>query len=134
MSHDPKSPLASSVQSPAENREASGGVGSGGSSAGLTLKLVLTHHWYDETVSGRKRVEYRSMTEADGKPSRWYSQIWTKRHEIKRVRFSRGYTPTMQVFDVVKIDIGPCHIPGWNGDFYRIHFSSPNGQISQRGQ
>lgn len=101
-------------------------------SAGLTLKLVLTHHWYDETAAGRKRVEYRTMTEADGKPSRWYGQIWLKRHEIKRVRFARGYTPTTQVFDVLKIDIGPCHIPGWSGDFYRIHFTEPNIAVSRR--
>lgn len=87
-----------------------------------TLKLTLTHLWYDETASGRKRVEYRSMTDECGKPSRWYSQIWLKRHQITRVRFSRGYTPTTLLFDVVKIDIGPCPIPGWEGDFYRLHF------------
>lgn len=95
-------------------------------SPGLVIKLVLTNHWYDETASGRKRVEYRTMTEPDGKPSRWYAQIWLKRHQIKKVRFARGYTPTTQVFDVLKIDIGPCHIPGWHGDYYRIHFTEPN--------
>lgn len=87
------------------------------------LNLVLTGHWYDETTAGRKRVEYRSMLNARGKPSRWYGEIWLKRHQIKHVRFSRGYTPTTQLFSVVKIDIGPCHLPGWLGDYYRIHFT-----------
>jgi hypothetical protein len=100
-------------------------------SADRTLNLVLTNHWYDETAAGRKRVEYRSMTGPDGKPTRWYGQIWTKRHEFARVRFSRGYTPTTQLFDIVKIDIGPCHIPGWSGDFYRVHFIEPNTEVTQ---
>jgi hypothetical protein len=89
----------------------------------VTLKLFLTHHWFDETRAGRKRVEYRSMTEENGKPSRWYGQLWVKRHQITHVRFSRGYTPTTLLFKVVKIDIGPCPIPGWEGDYYRIHFT-----------
>ncbi len=90
----------------------------------MTLHLVLTHHWYDETASGRKRVEYRSLLDPETrKPSIWYGRIWLKRHMIDRVRFARGYTPTTQTFAVTKIDIGPCPIPGWSGDFYRIHFT-----------
>lgn len=88
----------------------------------ICLKLVLTNHWYDETVAGRKRVEYRSMTTPEGKPSIWYGRLWCKRHQIKQARFHRGMTPTVQTFNVIKIDIGPCNIPGWEGDFYRIHF------------
>jgi hypothetical protein len=90
----------------------------------MTLKLNLTFHWYDETAAGRKRVEYRATTKEDGKPSRWYGEIWLKRNEITAVRFARGFTPTTITFAVVKIDIGPCPIPGWEGDFYRIHFTT----------
>ena len=27
------------------------------------LHLAITYHWYDETVEGLKRVEYRNMTD-----------------------------------------------------------------------
>jgi hypothetical protein len=96
-----------------------------------TLHLVLTRHWYDETAAGRKRVEYRALTTPlkDGPlkgehiPSKWLEAIWLKQDTIAFVRFARAYTSTMMTFAVVKIDIGPCPIPGWSGDFYRIHFT-----------
>ena len=72
------------------------------------LHLVLTYHWYDETASGRKTIEYRAMTE------KWRKQIWEKRD-----------TATTQTFAIDKIDIGECPIEGWNGHYYRIHFISP---------
>ena len=34
--------------------ESAFGVATG---SGITLHLVLTHHWFDETEAGRKRVE-----------------------------------------------------------------------------
>jgi hypothetical protein len=83
----------------------------------ITLFLVLTHRWYDETESGAKRTEYRAMTE------RWKRQIWERRDRIAAVRFSRGYTSRTLTRSVESIDIGPCPIPGWAGDYYRIHFS-----------
>ena len=82
----------------------------------LVLHLVLTYHWYDETESGRKSVEYRAMTD------RWRRQIWDRRDEITHVRFARGYTSTMQTFEVEKIDVGSCPIEGWDDEYYRIHF------------
>ena len=81
------------------------------------LHLVLTHHWYDETAAGRKRIEYRRMT------THWMILIYERRDTIKRVQFSRGYTRTTQTFAVDKIDLGPCPIPGWDGQYFRIHFS-----------
>jgi hypothetical protein len=86
-------------------------------SGGLVLHLVLTHHWYDETESGAKCIEYRVMI------PRWEKQIWQKRDRITHVRFSRGYTARTIIFPVERIDIGHCPIPGWGGDYYRIHFS-----------
>lgn len=82
----------------------------------LVLHLVLTYHWYDETESGRKRIEYRKMSD------RWRRLIWDRRHEITHVRFARGYTSTMQTFEVEKIDVGSCPIEGWNDEYFRIHF------------
>ncbi len=96
----------------------------------MTLHLVLTHHWYDETASGRKRVEYRAMKsiithglfKGARRDSIWLNMIWNKRDQIKHVCFSRGYTSTRQTFAVTKIDIGPCPIPTWTGQYFRIHF------------
>lgn len=83
----------------------------------MTLTLTLTHHWFDQTESGAKRIEYRAMT------PHWKRLIWDRRDRIKRVRFSRGYTKRTLTFAVSHIDIGPCPIEGWHGDFYRIHFT-----------
>ena len=87
-----------------------------------TLHLVLTYHWYDETVSGRKRVEYRECT------PRWMKLIYDRRDIIGFVRFARGYTDTMSVFKVRSIDIGPCPIDGWAGEYIRIHFYERQGE------
>lgn len=83
---------------------------------GLVLHLPLTHHWYDLTERGEKCVEYRVMI------PRWEKQIWQKRDQITHVRFSRGYTSRTITRQVERIDIGPCPIPGWAGEYYRIHF------------
>lgn len=92
-------------------------IGSGDRLGSVVLHLVLTHHWYDETESGTKRTEYRAMTE------RWKRQIWERRDRIAAIRFARGYTSRTLTRSVESIDIGPCPIPGWAGDYYRIHFS-----------
>ena len=85
----------------------------------ITLHLVLTHHWYDETTKAEnpKRIEYRAMT------PRWMKLIYGRRFLIGSVRFARGYTSTTTEFRVTHIDIGPCPIPGWDGDYIRIHFT-----------
>lgn len=82
----------------------------------LVLHLVLTHHWFDEVASGRKSVEYREMS------AHWCKQIGCRASEITHVRFSRGYTKTTLTFPVYRIDVGKCPIPGWDGDYFRIHF------------
>ena len=81
-----------------------------------TLKLVLTHHWYDEIASGGKHVEYRRVCRF------WHKRIWSKRDAITHVCFSRGYTKTNIKFRVNEINIGKCPIDGWAGDYYRINF------------
>lgn len=82
----------------------------------LSLHLVLRHHWFDKTESGEKLVEYRKIT------PRWTKLIWDRRDQITHVRFARGYTRTMLGCEVVKIDKGPCPLPDWPGEYYRIHF------------
>lgn len=85
----------------------------------MTLHLVLTHHWFDESTNpvDPKRTEYREMS------ARWMRLIYERREQITHVRFARGYTKTTQTFSVTLIDIGPCPIAGWTGDFIRIHFT-----------
>lgn len=83
---------------------------------GKLLHLVLTYNWYDETVKGSKRIEYREMTD------RWRKIIWDKRSEYTHVRFARGYTSETTTFSVTDITIGSCPIDGWDKEYFRIHF------------
>lgn len=80
-----------------------------------TLRLVLTHHWYDEIAADRKRVEYRAMT------PHWNRRIGEAREQITRVTFSRGYSSTTLSRGVTHIDTGPCPYEGWDGEFWRLH-------------
>jgi len=91
---------------------------SSGISSLFVVPLVLTHQWFEETENGGKRVEYRRIT------PHWEKLIWAKRDRITHVRFSKGYSKTQTTFRVTEIDIGPCPIEGWDGEFYRIHFES----------
>lgn len=84
-----------------------------------TLHLVLTHHWYDETVKrvDPKRIEYRAMT------ARWMRLIYGRRYTLKHVRFARGYSKTTATFSITRIDIGTCLLAGHEGERIRIHFT-----------
>lgn len=86
------------------------------------LHLMLHGKWFDATQHGDKRVEYRQI-----KP-RWTKQIWEKRNTLTALVLHRGYTSNVIRATITKIDIGPCPYPGWEGDYYRIHFALP-GEI-----
>lgn len=86
------------------------------------LHLVLNFAWYDETVSGRKRVEYREKTDKAGNPTKWKRQIWDQREKLTHVRFQRGYSTETETYRITKIDEGTCPLLGWDGRYYRIHF------------
>jgi hypothetical protein len=85
----------------------------------ITLHLVLTRAWYDEVAAGTKRIEYRRIC------PHWKKMIWDRRDKIAQVRFQRAYAPNppTSLFLVEKIDVGPCPYPGWDADYYRIHFA-----------
>ena len=83
-----------------------------------TLSLVLTHYWYEETESGRKSIEYRAMSD------HWKRLIWDRKETLHSVRFSRGYSKKILTRAITTIDVGPCPIEGWEGDYYRIHFEN----------
>lgn len=86
------------------------------------IHLVLNFAWYDEILSGRKRVEYRAKKRIDGRPSVWVRRLWKRREKLTHVIFKRGYTSEKYEFKISKIDQGPCPYSGWEGDFFRIHF------------
>lgn len=91
----------------------------------MTLVLTLKYHWFDLTANGSKTIEYRAMTPY------WEKRIWERRHELKTVVFHRGYTTETITKKITHIDIGPSPIEGWEGDFYRIHFSNPTPETVQ---
>jgi len=86
----------------------------------MNLNLVLTYHWYDEVLSGRKRIEYREITHY------WCKRIWLKRDTFKTVTFARGYTNEVIRYNVTEIDMGVCPYPEWPEQYYRIHFNIRN--------
>lgn len=76
-----------------------------------TLHLVLKHKWYDLIASGKKKVEYRSMSDY------WISRLliepkcwefWSslKVKEFDSVIFHKGYTSTVMEWGIKKIDAG----------------------------
>jgi len=81
------------------------------------LHLVLGHRSYDETVAGTKRIEYREMKH------HWMKLIYNRRSILTHVKFVRGYSSTITTYEITKINIGPCPIEGWDGDYIRIHFN-----------
>jgi len=80
------------------------------------LHLMLHGKWFDSVNHGDKRIEYRQI-----KP-RWTKQIWEKRDTLKTLVLHRGYTKNIIVAQIATIDIGSCPYPGWDGDYYRVHF------------
>lgn len=65
----------------------------------VTINAVLTYHWYGEIEAGRKRVEYRDISDY------WTERLWANgmSRRIKAIRFSRGYTNTRMTWEVVRI-------------------------------
>jgi len=80
------------------------------------LVLVLNYSWYDMIVQGLKTVEYRAIKDF------WKERLWARRDLITNVTFLRGFTEIGVCYPVKKIDIGECPYPGWDGDYYRVHF------------
>lgn len=78
------------------------------------LTFNLKKEWWDKIMSGEKRVEYRRV-----------SPYWASRLDplkSSQVRFQLGYGGPRADAIVEYIEIGPCHYPGWDGDYYLVHF------------
>ena len=84
----------------------------------LVLHLVLTHHWYEEIIAGRKWCEYRKLC------PHWKRLIEDRADRITHVRFQRGFkkNPPKITFEVECIDIGDCPYDGWDDEYYRVFF------------
>jgi len=61
------------------------------------LSLILTNHWFDQILSGRKKYEYRLVT------PHWVKKLSGK--SFQTITFSRGYTSTKSVFKCGKIEL-----------------------------
>ncbi|NER78967.1 MAG: hypothetical protein F6K42_05190 [Leptolyngbya sp. SIO1D8] len=94
----------------------------------MTLHLVVSYQWFDEIFAGRKWIEYRAIT------PHWQRLIWQRREQLSHVKVSRGYTPNSLTFPLLHVSIGPCPIPGWEGNFYRLHLgqSSPLTDLDEQ--
>lgn len=80
-----------------------------------TVHFILKSVWFEQIKDGTKSVEYRAVT------PRW-TAILSKKPNV--AVFSRGYTRLGRVVRVIeKIDVGPCPIPHWSGNYYRIHLA-----------
>ena len=99
----------------------------------------LKREWYDKIASGEKTVEFRRICPY------WESRIWRSNKPIMtfpvamfmhnreampinrdlfavfRLGYSRKYPDIVR--RIVMIDIGNCPYKGWDGEYFRIHFT-----------
>ena len=66
----------------------------------LIVSAILTYHWYDEITAGRKRTEYREITDY------WTRLLWDngRAERITAIKFNRGYTAEKMTWTVKRID------------------------------
>lgn len=105
----------------------------------------LKHEWYDKIASGEKTVEYRRICDhwtkrfeispsvlqdlRDGAimfllpDDNWLGDEW---YAVFRLGYSRKYPDIVR--RITTIDISPCPYPGWNGKYFRIHFTKEGGE------
>lgn len=68
----------------------------------MTTHLILTYYWFDEILSGRKKVEYRRNC------SHWRKRLLNG--SLDYVVLHRGYTPTTMTWKVKKVKLGQMGI------------------------
>ncbi len=66
----------------------------------ITVAAVLARKWYDEIAAGRKTIEYRDICDY------WDARLWAPdvRGHIGAIKFSRAYTATNMIWEVVRVD------------------------------
>lgn len=74
----------------------------------FTVAASLAYRWYDEIESGKKRIEYRDMTEYWG--THLFKTVTDENGEdgdvpAVRIKFTRGYTKTNMTWTITRIDI-----------------------------
>jgi len=116
----------------------------------MTLKLVLTYHWYDFIESGEKKEEYRSIKPSivsllfDWKKSHDSRErftklltldfippnIWKYLKPYDTIEFYRGYSKDRKsmVVELKRIDIGSA-VPEWSGNWQGKVFILKLGRI-----
>lgn len=92
----------------------------------------LKREWYDKIASGEKTVEYRRNCrywDVRLRKVMMHTRGLILPHKDFVAVFRLGYSrkhPNI-VRRITMIDIGPCPYPGWNGDYFRIHFENRGG-------
>ncbi|MCQ2300612.1 MAG: hypothetical protein MJZ81_10870 [Bacteroidales bacterium] len=101
-----------------------------------SILFNLKREWYDRIASGKKSVEYRRVCKhwSERLGVRWpissncmerlrngivVNADWTA---VFRLGYSRKYPDVIR--NIERIDVGPCPYPGWDGEYFRIYFSS----------
>jgi len=66
----------------------------------ITVAASLAFKWYDEIAAGRKRTEYREITDY------WTRRLWDgdTTERIAAIKFTRGYTPVHMTWEVKEIE------------------------------
>ena len=84
------------------------------------LVLPLKRQWFAKIWNGEKNVGYREV-----KPY-WTRRIgaWVGDGKPHFILFQIGYAKAgaSLLVQTAGVDIGPCPLPGWRGDYYRIKF------------
>ena len=74
----------------------------------FTVAASLAYRWYDEIESGKKKIEYRDMT--DYWETHLFKTVTDENGEegdvpAVRIKFSRGYTKTNMTWTITRIDL-----------------------------
>ncbi len=67
----------------------------------ITVAAVLAYKWYDAILAGKKKTEYRDISDY------WVKRLWATavRGRIGAITFQRGYTSVKATFEVLDITV-----------------------------
>lgn len=81
--------------------------------------LSFKRKWFAKIWNGEKSVEYRSVTPKYKKLAEW---IGNARGVFMMFYIGMMRTGPRLLVQVTAIDIGPCPLEGFDGEYYRISF------------
>jgi len=81
--------------------------------------LSLKRKWFAKIWNGEKTIEYRRVTPKYRKLATWIGEA---RGVFMMFYIGMMKTGPRMLVQVSKIDVGPCPLEGFDGEYYRIHF------------